>query len=380
MIGKVIYLDSAASTIIDSRVVETMLPWLNTPGNPHARHHAHGSAADLVVREARIQVAEAVNARAEEIVFTSGATEANNFAVLGIARSLRAKGKTHIVAGAIEHASILEVLKGLEGFTVTLVPPKPCGMIEAEMIEQYLTPSTGLVCLQAVNNETGTIQPVSEVAAMLEGRDILLHCDAAQAVGKISLDLGTTPVDFASISAHKLHGPPGIGALYIRAELQSEMTPLLRGGGQQGNLRSGTLPTALCAGFGKACEILESDIIRLQSLRQRFLEKLAALSPVIYGHYDPAWQVPGILALRFQGIDNETLVMALPRLSFGIGSACSSSGKNYSHVISVLAGIDAAQEVVRFSFSRMTLMQELDDAAAMIIAAVREIKQLREVA
>lgn len=377
MIGKALYLDSAASAPLDPRVLEVMLPWLQKPGNPHARHHAHGSAAERAVGEAQDRIAKVVNASPDEIVFTSGATEANNLAVQGLAPYLLRSGKTHIVVSAIEHASVLQAIDGLAGLTVSRVPPKPCGMVDAKTIEPYLTAQTGLVCLQAVNNETGTIQPVKEVAAMLAGRDILLHCDAAQAIGKIPFDVVSLSVDFASFSAHKLHGPQGIGALYLRAELQSKIAPLLRGGGQQKNLRSGTLPTALCAGFGKACEISEINDAPQWALRNIFLDRLAPLAPVVYGHADEAWQAPGILALRFSGIDSETLVMALPELSFGTGAACSSSRNEYSHVISAIAGEDAAREVIRISFSRMTSREEVEEASVVIQRAVREIYQLK---
>jgi cysteine desulfurase len=354
-----------------------MLPWFQFPANPHARHHVHGAAAERAVSEAQNSVANAVNARPEEIIFTSGATEANNLAVHGISDYLLSKGKTHIIASALEHSSVLQAINCIDGFTVTMVPPKPCGMVEASTIDPYLTEKTGLVCLQAVNNETGTVQPVKEVAALLAGRDILLHCDAAQAIGKIPFDVVSASVDFASMSAHKVHGPQGIGALYLRAELQKEVVPLLRGGGQQKNLRSGTLPTALCVGFGKACDILEINTASQQALRHKFLGVLKQLGPVVYGHADEAWQVPGILALRFPGIDSEALVMALPEVSFGTGAACSSSRNEYSHVISAIAGVEAARECVRISFSRMTSRAEVEEAAGMIQHAVSEMYQSR---
>jgi cysteine desulfurase len=375
-----LYLDHAATTPPDARVAEAMMPWLTRPANAGARHHAFGAAADRAVRAARAQVAARIGAAADDIIFTSGATEANNLVLRGLAAHLRAAGKTHIVTGAVEHKSVLEPLASLDGFTVSILPVKPCAMIEAGMIKKALRPDTGLVTVQAVNNETGTIQPLAEIAAMLRGRGILFHTDAAQVLGKIAFDVRETGVDFASLSAHKVCGPQGIGALYIAPGRREYLEPLHHGGGQEKGLRSGTLSVALCAGFGAACEILADDRARLQGLRDAFLERLRPLVPVVHGHSDPAWNAPGILNLRFPGIDNETLVMALPGLAFGIGSACASEGNKISHVIAAIAGEQAAREAIRLSFGRTTGADELNKAADQIIAAVTDIRKLQEAA
>jgi cysteine desulfurase len=373
----VIYLDYAATTPPDPRAVEAMLPFLSMPANAGARHHAYGTGAHQAVTKARHQIAERLQTTPDHIIFTSGATEGSNLVIKGLANTLRAAGKTHIIAPAIEHKSVLEPLATLEGFTVTLLPAKACGMIEADMIAKAITPQTGLVCVQAVNNETGTIQPISEIATMLKGRNIFFYVDAAQALGKIDIDAPQYEADFITLSAHKAYGPQGIGALYIK---DKSLSPLHHGGGQEQGLRSGTLPVALCAGFGTACTLITDDRARLLDLRTSFLGKISVLKPEIYGHSDPAWNVPGILNLRLAGIDSETLVMALPGLAFGLGAACTGAGNRYSHVIESLAGRAAATETIRLSFGRFTTADQMDQAANQIIAAVTPIRKLQEAA
>lgn len=379
-----IYLDNAATTVIDRRVLDAMYGIMaqGQTGNAHARHHSFGAAAHNAVRLARKQVAESIGADESEIVFTSGATEANNLAIKGIASHLKTAGKTHLITSAVEHASVLEPLKALEkqGFQLSVLPVKPCGMIEADMIERAIKPETGLVCVQAVNNEVGVIQPIQEITTMLAGRGVLFHCDAAQALGKTNFAVGEG-IDFASLSAHKAYGPQGIGALYVRADKRVLLEALNDGGGQESGLRSGTLPTALCVGFGKACSVLEDDTERIRELRSTFLSFIDRLKPIVYGHSYPQWNVPGILNIRFEGIDTETLVMALPDIAFGIGSACSSEGAKLSHVVRAITGSDqAALESLRLSFGRYTTPQEIRTAADLMIEAIEKIRELQGVA
>jgi cysteine desulfurase len=357
--GAALYLDDAATTAPDRRVLDAMLPWMGEthPGNPHARHHTHGRAAYQAVQKAREQIAAAIGATADQIIFTSGATESNHLALRGLRRHLRQTGRTHIITTQVEHSSILGMMDELreDGFTITILPVQKCGMIEADMIAPAITPQTGLVVVQAVNNELGVIQPLAEIAIMLAGRGVLLHVDAAQALGRIPVDLAGWNADFISFSAHKIHGPQGIGALYIKDDgILNAMT-----GGQEKGLRAGTIPVALCAGFGAACAFIDHDRDRLQRMRDAFLAHLSPLDPVVYGHADPVWNVPGILNLRFPGIDHETLV---------------------SHVITAIAGADAAAQAIRLSFGRMTLEQDLHRAADMILSAVTDIKTMKEVA
>lgn len=376
-----VYLDYAASAPLDPRVLEAMLPWLASAraGNAHARHHKAGNAAEIMVRQARTQAAASIRATPDELIFTSGATESNNLFLQGLARHLRSVGKTHIVTSAIEHASVLEPLRALEGFTLTVLSVRPCGgLIEADMVEKALTKQTGLVTIQAVNNETGVIQPLDEIAAMLKGRGILFHSDAAQALGKIAFDVNRSGVDFASLSAHKVYGPQGVGALYIRNGCRQFLAALQHGGGQESGLRPGTLPVALCVGFGAACALIEDDRARIQALRDLFLTRLAPLHPVIHGHRLPAWNAPGILNVGFPGIDSETLVMALPDLAFGVGAACASAGNKYSHVIQALTGSEqAARESIRLSYGRFTTEHDINKAADQMLKAVTDIRKMK---
>ncbi len=377
-----IYLDNAATSPLDPGVLEVMQSILSKAviGNAHSKHHPYGAASSMLIQKSREQVASSIDARTEEIVFTSGATESNNTVIKGLADSLKKIGKTRILTSAVEHKSVLQSLAYLaeQGFQIEVLPVKSCGMLTADVVEEALDDTTGLVCIQAVNNETGTIQPIRNIAKILKQRDILLHCDAAQALGKVPFSV-KDGVDFASFSAHKVYGPQGIGALYVNADRRSLLKPLQEGGGQEHGLRSGTLPVALCAGFGKACSLIEDDREHLQGLRQSFLSRIASLKPVVYGHWELRANVPGILNLRFPGIDNDTLIVSLPGLALGTGSACSSSGTSLSHVIKAITGDDqAARECIRISFGRFTTPEEMAQAAEEMIIAVSAIRKLQE--
>jgi cysteine desulfurase len=297
----------------------------------------------------------------------------------GLAKYLKSVGKTHIITSAVEHKSVLAPLEALheDGFEVSVLPVKPCGMLEADMIAAQLKVETGLVSVQAVNNEIGTIQPLSEIAAMLSGRGILFHTDAAQALGKIDINVDKWGVDFATFSAHKVYGPQGVGATFIKASRMELLAPLLSGGGQEFGLRSGTLPVALCAAFGGACSLIETRRTYVQALRERLLAGIKPLKPIIYGHKFPQWNAPGILCLGLIGIDNETLVMALPGLAFGVGAACSRNGNHHSHVIeAITSSQQAATESIRLSFDRYTTEEEIDECSAQIRDAVQNIRQM----
>ncbi|MBX9691990.1 MAG: cysteine desulfurase [Cyanobacteria bacterium] len=382
--SNIVYLDYAASTPVDPTVADTMCYLLGqTAGNPHAAHHPYGSSAAKHLEVARQHVANSINASAQEIIFTSGATESNNLIIRGIAQYLRSVGKTHILTNEVEHKSVLGPLESLkkEGFEITVLPVKPCGMVEANMIERALRENTGLVSVQAVNNELGTVQPLSEISSVLRPRGVLFHSDAAQALGKIGLSVHECGVDFLSLSAHKVYGPQGVGAVFARSDAMHLLEATVLGGMQERGLRAGTVPVFLCAGFGTACSLLVDDRERLQSLRRLFLERVGHLCPLVYGHSDEAWNVPGILNIRFPGIDSETLVMELPKLAFGLGSACSSTGNQGSRVIKAITASDgAAKEAIRLSFGRFTTRSEIESASDQIIEAVQSIKQLQGVA
>lgn len=385
-----LYMDYAASTPVDPAVLDVVMETFSAgPGNPHSRQHSYGASASRTLEQARKQVAEAVGATAGDIYFTSGATEANNIALLGLRDHLERAGRKRILTSAVEHKSVLEPLEqlGRGGFEIVVLPVKPCGMLEASAVQRHLDEHTGLVSIQAVNNEIGLIQPVSEIAEVLSGSDVFLHCDASQALGKIELELKTAGVDLASFSAHKAYGPQGVGALYAGARARSALSATDFGGGQEKGLRPGTVPVALCAGFGMACELavegLSEERSRLSSLREIFLTRIARLNPLVYGHSDSAWNVPGILSVRFAGIDTETLLMALPMVAMSTGSACSSSSvddrsEQLSHVIEAVSGSpEASRETVRLSFGRFTSVSEVELAAEAFIRAVEEIREIQ---
>ena len=378
-------MDYAATTPIDPAVAGLVSEILQNHaiGNPHAKHHTAGVRAAAIVEEARWKVAQAVGASAKEIIFTSGATESNNTVFQGLLDSLIDSGRNHVVTSAVEHSSVLGPLEFLRsrGLEVSLVEPKPCGMIEADMLARALRPNTGLVSIQAVNNELGTIQPLSEIRQVLNRDSILFHTDASQALGKIPFDVTGVGVDFASFSSHKIYGPQGVGALFVSASKASLLEPILRGGGQQTGLRSGTVPVALTAGFGLACSLLVDDRNRLQTLRSILLDSLSELSLEVYGHSDPDWNVPGILSLRIEGIDNETLSMELQDLAFGQGAACSSSKREASkgsHVIWATTRSEAAaSETIRLSFGRFTTEFDIAIAASRLCSAVSRIREIQ---
>ncbi len=377
-----IYLDYAATTPTDPLVSETVFSVMNNRrvANPHAKHHMFGATAASIVESARVNVASAICAQKDEIIFTAGATESNNLVLKGLLDYLLSSAKAHVITSAVEHKSVLEPIKWLQskGVAVTILEPKPCGMIEADMVQRALKPDTGLVSIQAVNNETGTINPLSEIREILDS-GILFHTDASQILGKAAFSVGSSGVDFASLSAHKAYGPQGVGATFVRTSRLDLLEPLSLGGRQEKGLRAGTVPVALCAGFGTTCALLDDDRERLQEMREVLIERLSPVKPVIHGHSDPLWNVPGILNLRFKGIDTETLVMELPELGFGQGSACNSGGQG-SHVIKAITGSDvAAQESLRLSFGRFTTLDEIEEAAAQIVAVVSTIRVMQGV-
>lgn len=372
-----LYFDEASTTPSLPEVIAAMVDAFTQPCNVGARHHAYGANARKRLNQARAMVAMAIGAADEDIIFTSGATEANNIALQGLAPYLRATGRTHIVTTAVEHKSVLEAFKSLPDFSVSYAPIQKCGMVEAEAIQSVLTDQTGLVSIQAVNNELGTIQPLDEIADILPDH-IMFHVDAAQALGKINFKVNDSRIDLASLSAHKIYGPPGIGALYANNGARSKLHPLYHGGGQEQAIRPGTVPVALCAGFGVACAALIDDRAHIHALRTHFLQRIAPLNPTIYGHPDYEWNAPGILNIRFPGIDHETLSMALPGIAFGLGAACHAG--SLSHVLIAIDGEDAARESIRLSFGRFTTQEHIDMAADQMIAAITSIRHMQEVA
>lgn len=353
-----------------------MLPWWRArAANAHSPH-AMGHAARDAIEEARGHVAALIGADAGEIIFTSGATEASNLALRGSVRA-----RQHAVTTTIEHSCVRGTFGALSdaGLAVTEVPVSTDGLVDAGAVEAALRPATRLISVMAVNNEVGTIQPLADIGAICRSRGVIFHTDAAQAVGKIPLDVAALHVDQLSISAHKLYGPQGIGALYCRKPLQSALTPVLTGGGQERGLRSGTLPTALCVGFGVACRIaaveMGGESARLSALRSRFLDRLLASLDGVQVNGSLGERIPGNLNLAFAGIDAESLLYKLADIALSTGSACSSAAIAPSHVLLAMGlSREAAESSVRIGFGRETGAADIDWAADRIS---EEVKSLR---
>ncbi len=376
-----VYLDYAASTPVDPAVAEAMIECLRAQGgwgNPSSTH-VFGRRAAERIEAARRQVAALIGACPEEIVFTSGATESDNMALLGIARANAHRGR-HVVSSRIEHKAVLDPCKHLqrEGFAVTLLTPGRSGTIDPRAVTAALRPDTVLVSLMLVNNETGVIQDIEAISALCRDRGIPFHTDAAQAVGRIPIDVHSLAIDFMSFTAHKLYGPKGIGALYVRAGAKPHLQPLTFGGGQEKGLRPGTLPTHQIVGFGVACEragaLLGQESERLMLLREALWSRLASLGGThLNGEGEP--RVPGILNVSFEGVEGESLVKGLGELAVSTGSACNSASAEPSYVLRALGrDTELAQSSLRFSFGRFTTAAELERAAN---AVRRELERLR---
>ena len=366
-----IYMDYQATTPADPRVVEAMQPyWSATYGNPHSADHAFGWSADAAVETARGHIAALIGADPDEIVFTSGATEANNLAVLGIARASSPTRK-RIVVSAIEHKCVLAAARAAvdEGFEIIVVPVGADGIVDPRAVAAVVDDRTALVSVMAVNNEIGTVQPLSEIAALCAAAGAVFHTDAAQALNALSMDVAMLGADLMSLSAHKAYGPKGIGALFVRRSLHVRPKPIIHGGGQEGGLRSGTLPTPLCVGFGEACRILaderDSDAKRIRVLRDRFLAELLKTVPGLTVNGDQMMRHPGNLNLLFPSIDAFLLLQHLhPNVAASTGSACTSGQPEPSHVLRAIGlSPDVANASIRFGIGRFTTEGDVDEAA-----------------
>ena len=379
--GAAVYLDYQATTPTDPRVVEAMLPFFNARfGNPHSRDHAYGWAAAEAVDNARAQIADLIGADAKEIVFTSGATEANNLAIKGVARFFRDR-KRHLVTVATEHKCVLESCRSLEseGFRVTFLPVDGDGLLAPGMVEAAITDETALVSVMAAHNEIGVIQALGEIGAICRARKVYFHTDAAQAVGKIPLDVEDMKIDLMSMSAHKVYGPMGVGALYVRRRPRVRLEPLFHGGGQERGLRSGTLPTPLCVGFGEACVLaareLPIEMERLRTLHDRFLGDLGERLDGIQVNGDLRDRLPGNLNLSFSGVAAGALMAALSDFALSAGSACTSAEVEPSYVLKALGlDDDRAGSSIRIGIGRFTTAAELEHAA---IRIAEEVIRLR---
>ncbi len=386
MIRLPIYMDNHATTACDPRVVEAMTPFFTeTFGNAASRNHVFGWKAEEAVERARAQVAAAIGAAPAEIVFTSGATESDNLMLQGAARYYRERGD-HIVTMATEHRAVLDSLKALEaeGFRVTYLPPEPDGRVSLNALEAALTPQTTLVSIMAANNEIGTIQPSASIGALARERGILFAVDAVQAVGKIPVNVDAWQADLLALTAHKLYGPKGAGALYVRRKPRVRLAPLLHGGGHERGLRSGTLNVPGIVGFGAACEVavreMAEEAPRLARLRNRLLERIMTGLDRVRVNGGVEHRLPGNLNLSFEGVEGEALLLSLRDIAVSTGSACSSAALEPSHVLRALDGdADRAHASIRFGLGRFNTEEEVDYVADHVIAKVKELRGLAAV-
>ena len=378
-----VYLDYQATTPTDPRVVEAMLPYFTEKyGNPHSRSHIYGWEAEEAVEKAREQVAAIIGADAKEIIFTSGATESNNLAIKGVAHFYKER-KNHIITCGTEHKCVLDSCRHLqqEGFEVTYLPVQKNGLIRLEELEAAITDKTVLVSIMAVNNEIGVIQPLKEIGALCRSKGVFFHTDAAQAVGKIPLDVNAMNIDLMSISGHKIYGPKGIGALYVRRKPRVRLQALMSGGGQERGMRSGTLPTPLCVGLGVACEIARNEMAaeseRLHYLRDRFYKRITEQLPSVYLNGDLEQRIPGNLNISFAYVEGESLVMGIKNLSVSSGSACTSASLEPSYVLRAL-GVEEelAHTSLRIGFGRFTTEEDVDYAVSEIVAQVKRLREM----
>ena len=381
-----VYLDNHATTQTDPRVVEAMLPYFNKSfGNPHSGSHYYGWEAADAVELARGQVADSIGASPEEIYFTSGATEANNIALKGATRFYREK-KNHIITCVTEHPCILDSAHDLasEGTRVTFLEVGSDGLIDLDNLKDAITDDTLLVSVMTVQNEIGTVQPIAEIGELCHQHEVLLHTDAAQALGKMSLDVKAMNVDLMSITGHKVYGPMGCGALYLTKKPRVKIKPLFSGGGQEKSIRPGTLPAPLCVGFGKTCELAAIEVEgEAKHLRQMRDELLATLNNNLFGvHVNGGMKqrIPGNLNISVEGVDAESLMAALPDLAFSSGSACTSASAKASYVLDAIGlTTDLAESSLRIGLGRFTLQEEVNYAANRLIEEIRNIRKNRQV-
>src|SRR5262245_21208217 len=379
-----IYMDNNATTRVDPRVVEAMLPWFTEHyGNAASRHHAFGRKAEEGVEQAREQVARLIGASPREVVFTSGATESDNLALKGAAAMHRPRGD-HLVTGVTEHHAVLDSARWLErsGFRVTYLPLDAFGRVPPEQVEEALTDRTILVSLMAANNEVGTLHPIAEVGRVCKRRGVLFHSDAVQAAGQVPLDVEALGVDLLSLSAHKMYGPKGVGALYVRRrDPLVRLEPLFHGGGHERGLRSGTLAVPAIVGFGAACALAQAEMPaesgRLAGLRERLRQGIMGALPGVSLNGHPTERLPGNLNLSFDWVRGEALLMGLRGVCVSSGSACTSASPEPSYVLRAL-GVDEerAHASLRFGLGRFNTSEEVERVIAEVVRVVTKLREL----
>lgn len=377
-----IYLDYSATTPCDPRVVDAMIPWLRKHfGNPASRSHAWGWEAEEAVEKARTQVAELINADPREIIWTSGATESDNLALKGAAQFYKTRGK-HLITVKTEHKAVLDTMRALEreGFEVTYLDVLPNGLVDLDVFEAALRPDTILASVMLVNNEIGVVQDVAAIGAICRKRGVIFHVDAAQATGKLEIDLQKWPVDLMSLASHKTYGPKGIGALYVRRKPRVRLEAQMHGGGHERGLRSGTLPTHQIVGMGEAFRIareeMAAELPRIQALHERLIKGLETLEEV-YINGDLVHRVPHNLNMSFNFVEGESLIMGLKGVAVSSGSACTSASLEPSYVLRALGRNDElAHSSLRMTIGRFTTEEEIDSAVASICLNVSKLREL----
>ena len=379
-----IYLDNHATTPVDPRVLEEMLPFFTEKfGNPASRNHSFGWTGDAAVETARERVAKLIGAAKNEIIFTSGATEADNLAIKGVAEMYRKKGN-HIITAVTEHKAVLDSCKRLEkyGYRVTYLPVQKDGLLDLDDLKRAMDDKTILVTIMAANNEIGVLQPIAEMGKLCQERGVIFHSDAAQAVGKIPIDVNQQNLDLVSIAAHKMHGPKGVGALYVRSNNPPvELSPIIDGGGHERGMRSGTLNVPGIVGLGKACAIYQQEMPtearRLAGLRNRLRDKITSRLEEVYVNGSTEHRLPGNLNISFGYVDGESLLMGINDVAVSSGSACTSAALEPSYVLKALGIEDElAHSAIRFGLGRFNTEAEVDYVANRVIETVERLREL----
>jgi cysteine desulfurase len=377
-------MDCHATTPVDPRVLDAMLPYFrDTFGNAASRSHPFGWEAEKAVDVARAQIAAVMGADAREIIFTSGATESDNLALKGVAEMYREKGD-HIITSVVEHKAVLDSCKRLEkwGFNVTYLPVDDTGMVRPEAVAEAITDKTILCSIMFANNEIGTVNPIAQIGEICRSRGVLLHCDAVQGFGKIPFDVQEMKVDLASITAHKVYGPKGVGALYVRRRNpRVRLAAQIDGGGHERGMRSGTLNVPGIVGFGKACDIalaeMEPEAARLQALRERLHRGITGEIDEVYLNGHPTQRLPGNLNLSFAYVEGESLLMGLKDVALSSGSACTSASLEPSYVLKALGvGDDLAHSSIRYGIGRFNTEEEIDFVAERTVETVNRLREM----
>ncbi len=380
-----IFLDNHSTTPMDPRVLETMLPYFCEKfGNAASRNHPFGWEAEEAVEAARQQIAKLIHADAKELVFTSGATESDNLAIKGVLEMYKEKGD-HIITSATEHRAVLDTAKSLEskkGIKVTYLPVDKYGMVNPEDVRNAITDKTILISIMMANNEIGTINPIKEIGKIAKEKGVLFHCDATQGVGKIPVNVQEMGIDLMAFSAHKIYGPKGIGALYVRKKApRVRLAPIIDGGGHERGMRSGTLPVPLIVGFGQACELCEQEMptesVKLATLRDRLQDGIMKHLGEAYLNGHPTQRLPHNLNISFAYVEGESLLMGVKEIALSSGSACTSATLEPSYVLRALGvGSDLAHSSIRFGLGRFNTVDEVDYTAKRIIEIVTKLREM----